>query len=228
MRRAAVRFVPFTRATTLAVLLLAAAAAPAAAHPFDVHDLLAMQRLSDPQVSPDGRRVAFVVRTTDLEANRGRTDLWLLDLAADGTAAGEPRRLTSDPDSDSNPRWSPDGAWLYFLSGRSGSSQVWRLPLAGGEAAAGDRPAARRRQPGGGAGRRPPGLHPRRLPRLRRPRLHHREAGRARGERRHRPPLHRPAVPPLGRLGRRPPVAPVHARPRRGRRGRRAAACRWT
>jgi dipeptidyl aminopeptidase/acylaminoacyl peptidase len=129
MRRAAVRFAPLA-----VVLVLAFAALPAAAEPFDVHHLLAMQRLSDPQVSPDGRRVAFVVRTTDLEENRGRTDLWLLELAADGTAAGEPRRLTSDPASDHTPRWSPDGASLFFLSSRSGSSQVWRLPLAGGEA----------------------------------------------------------------------------------------------
>ncbi|HEX2164635.1 MAG TPA: S9 family peptidase [Thermoanaerobaculia bacterium] len=117
--------------------LAAALAAPASAaetHPFTVHDLLAMERLSDHQVSPDGRRVTFVVRTTDLEANRGRTDLWLVELDAAGRAAGEPRRLTSSEAGESNPRWSPDGGAIWFLSTRSGSSQVWRLPLAGGEA----------------------------------------------------------------------------------------------
>ncbi|HEX2253736.1 MAG TPA: S9 family peptidase [Thermoanaerobaculia bacterium] len=103
-------------------------------HPFGVRDLLAMERLSDWQASPDGRRVAFVQRSTDLEANRGRTDLWLLELDAAGAATGEPRRLTSAPQADHSPRWAPDGESLYFLSTRSGSSQVWRLPLAGGEA----------------------------------------------------------------------------------------------
>jgi dipeptidyl aminopeptidase/acylaminoacyl peptidase len=132
--------IALVRPPSLAVLLVslvcAALAAPAAAdpHPFTVHDLLAMERLSDHQVSPDGRRVAFVVRTTDLEADRGQTDLWLLDLDAAGRAAGEPRRLTTARAGESSPRWSPDGRSLFFLSSRSGSSQVWRLPLAGGEA----------------------------------------------------------------------------------------------
>ena len=107
--------------------------AAAEAHPFTVHDLLAMERLSDPQVAPDGSAVVFVVRTTDLEADRGRTDLWLLALDAAGGAAGEPRRLTTHEASDANPRWSPDGRHLYFVSSRSGSPQLWRLPLAGGE-----------------------------------------------------------------------------------------------
>lgn len=104
-------------------------AAAAETHPFSVHDMLAMERISDPQVSPDGRTVVFVVRTTDLEANRGRTDLW--SVGADGSG---PRRLTTDPASDSNPRFTPDGRSILFLSTRSGSSQVWRLPLDGGEA----------------------------------------------------------------------------------------------
>jgi dipeptidyl aminopeptidase/acylaminoacyl peptidase len=97
-----------------------------------------LARLSDPQVSPDGRRVAYVLRETDMEANRGRTDLWLLDLdAAAGSARktdAAPRRLTQHPAADSSPRWAPDGRGLYFLSSRSGSSQVWYLGLAGGEA----------------------------------------------------------------------------------------------
>jgi dipeptidyl aminopeptidase/acylaminoacyl peptidase len=98
-------------------------------HPFSVHDMLAMDRISDVQISPDGRQVAFVVRVTDLDANRGRTDLWLVS-----TAGGDLRRLTSHPDADSNPRWSPDGRTLWFLSSRAGSSQVWKIPADGGEA----------------------------------------------------------------------------------------------
>ncbi|GBC84264.1 Dipeptidyl-peptidase 5 [bacterium HR11] len=100
-------------------------------HPFTVHDLVAMDRLSDWQVSPDGRHVVFVVSSVDLENNRRRTDLWL--VRTDGTGL---RRLTTHPANDFNPRWSPDGRTVYFLSTRSGSSQVWRISVDGGEAEA--------------------------------------------------------------------------------------------
>jgi len=98
-------------------------------HPFSVLDMLAMDRIGDPQVSPDGQWVAFVIRETDLEANRGRTDLWLVSTTGD-----DPRRLTSHPASDANPRWGPDSLSLWFVSTRSGSSQVWRIRIDGGEA----------------------------------------------------------------------------------------------
>src|SRR4051794_32262991 len=127
------------RQLSLSLVLTAAMIAPAAApvraaapHPFTVHDLLAMQRISDPQPSPRGDRVAFVVRVTDLDANRGRTDLWMVNVDGGGLT-----RLTSDPAADDNPRWAPDGQSLYFLSSRSGSNQVWRSPL-GAASAAGD------------------------------------------------------------------------------------------
>jgi dipeptidyl aminopeptidase/acylaminoacyl peptidase len=87
-----------------------------------------LKRLSDPQVSPKGDRVAFVLRSTDLEADRGRTDLWSVGLDGRGLT-----QLTTHLDGESNPRWAPSGAGLYFLSGRSGSSQIWFLPAAGGE-----------------------------------------------------------------------------------------------
>jgi dipeptidyl aminopeptidase/acylaminoacyl peptidase len=99
--------------------------------PFTVEDLVLLKRITDPQLSPDGRQVAFVQRETDLDANKGRTSLWLLDLTP-GTA--QPRRLTDVRANDSSPRWSPDSRTLYFLSTRSGSSQVWRLALSGGDA----------------------------------------------------------------------------------------------
>ncbi len=116
-------------AVLLGSLLVAAAPARGEKRPFTVHDMLAIDRVQDPQVSPDGRHVAFVLRVTDLEANRGRTDLWL--VGADG---GGLRRLTAHPDADHSPRWSPDGRSLYFISTRSGSSQVWRIAVDGGEA----------------------------------------------------------------------------------------------
>ena len=91
--------------------------------------MLAMQRIGDAQVSPDGSQVLFNVRTTDLDANRGRTDLWLASV--DGARV---RQLTTNAAADFNGRWSPDGESVLFLSTRGGSSQVWRLSLAGGEA----------------------------------------------------------------------------------------------
>jgi len=114
---------------TVAVLLLAGTAGAA---PFTADDLVRLNRLSDPQVSPDGRQVAYVLRETDMEANRGRTHLWLLDL---GARDALPRQLTRDDAGESSPRWAPDGRSLFFLSARSGSTQVWRLALEGGEAA---------------------------------------------------------------------------------------------
>jgi dipeptidyl aminopeptidase/acylaminoacyl peptidase len=116
---------------TLIALGSAARAADGGNAPFKVEDLVRLKRISDPQLSPDGRQVAFVQRETDLDANKGRTSLWLLDLMP-GTA--QPRRLTDVKANDSSPRWSPDGRTLYFLSTRSGSSQVWRLALTGGDA----------------------------------------------------------------------------------------------
>jgi len=98
---------------------------------FTPTDLNLLARVSDPQVSPDGRYVVYTQRDTDLDANRGRTDLWLLDLDA---ATPKARRLTQHSANDNHGRWSPDGSSLYFLSTRAGSSQVWRLPLTGGEA----------------------------------------------------------------------------------------------
>ncbi|MFQ5741124.1 MAG: S9 family peptidase [Acidobacteriota bacterium] len=98
-------------------------------HPFGVQDMLSMQRISDPQVSPQGTRIVFVLSTTDLKANRGRTDLWL--IGADGSGL---HRLTTHQASDFNPRWSPDGQRIWFLSTRSGSSQIWAISPAGGEA----------------------------------------------------------------------------------------------
>ena len=111
--------------------LLATGVSAAEQKAFSVDDLVRLDRVSDPQLSPDGRYVAFTVHETDLDADKRRADLWLLDLDAD---KAEPRHLTRDPANDTNPRWSPDSRNIYFLSTRSGSSQVWRLSLDGGEA----------------------------------------------------------------------------------------------
>ncbi len=110
------------------ILGVAVAAPAATTHPFTVEDMVAMQRIADPEVSPDGSRVVFVVTTMDLDANRGRSDLWI--AGTDGSGA---HRLTTNPASDWNPRWAGNDT-LYFLSTRSGAAQVWRISLRGGEA----------------------------------------------------------------------------------------------
>ena len=88
-----------------------------------------MERIADPQASPDGKLIVFVLTTITPATYEKRANLWL--VGADGTGL---RRLTSHQKSDSNPRWAPDGKSIWFLSTRSGSSQVWRISVEGGEA----------------------------------------------------------------------------------------------
>ncbi|HEY5925340.1 MAG TPA: S9 family peptidase [Kofleriaceae bacterium] len=122
---------PRSQTLYAAVIFTALASVPAVAAPkgLTVDDMLAMQRISDPQVSPDGKWIAFAVRDTDYDANRGRFDVWL--AAIDGSLV---QRLTTHQDNDTDARWTSDGRWLYFMSTRSGSSQVWRIQPNGGEA----------------------------------------------------------------------------------------------
>jgi dipeptidyl aminopeptidase/acylaminoacyl peptidase len=115
-------------ALVLAVPAVAQEASAPQPHPFSVHDMLAMDRIGGATVSPDGAWVAFVVRSTDLEANRGRTDIWLADVEGE-----EVKRLTTHEAADWNPHWCLNGK-LFFLSTRSGSSQIWQIDPAGGEA----------------------------------------------------------------------------------------------
>ncbi|HPH68316.1 MAG TPA: S9 family peptidase [Kofleriaceae bacterium] len=112
----------------LLAVMAASRSADAAPKGLTVDDMLAMQRVSEPAVSPDGKWVVYALRTTDMAANRGRSDLWL--AAVDGSSN---RRLTAAPESESSPTWSPDGKYVYFLSSRGGSSQVWRIAPNGGE-----------------------------------------------------------------------------------------------
>ncbi|VXC45864.1 S9 family peptidase [Massilia sp. 9I] len=115
----------------IAAAALAATGAMAAPRGFTVEDLVNMERVGSPAVSPDTSRVVYTVRSTDLSKNRGHTELWMVDLRA---AKPVPQRLTEHASSSTEPEWSASGDAVYFLSTRSGSSQVWRLPLAGGKA----------------------------------------------------------------------------------------------
>jgi len=118
-----------TTCWALGLLLVSGCLMAAALPGFSARDLVRMDRLSDPQPSPDGESIAFVRQQTDMEADKGRTDVWSI-----GIDGGDLRRLTEDEAADSSPRWSADGGSLYFLSSRSGSSQVWRIGVGGGAA----------------------------------------------------------------------------------------------
>jgi acylaminoacyl-peptidase len=102
--------------------------APAGARPFTAMDLATMDRASAPRLSPDARHVAFNVRATDWQGNRGLNALLLQDLGG----AREPVMIVSGERGATSPRWSPDGRWLYFLSSQSGSQQLWRIGADGG------------------------------------------------------------------------------------------------
>ena len=93
-----------------------------------IEELLKVKGVAEPAIAPGGRSLAFTVTTTDLQAVKRWTNLWRAD--ADGKNA---RALTVLDKRDSSPAYTPDGATLAFLSTRSGTPQVWTLPLAGGE-----------------------------------------------------------------------------------------------
>lgn len=112
------------RSAMLLLLGAGAFASPAAARPFTAHDLATIERVSDPQVSPDGGQVAYDIRTTDYEGAKTQHEIWLADMRGVDAA----RKLEGDATS---PRWAPDGKSVFFLSARSGSMQVWRAPLSG-------------------------------------------------------------------------------------------------
>jgi len=105
-----------------AAVLLACSTAFAAPHPFDVHDLVMLDRVSDPQVSPDGKWLAYQLRETDYAANKGKNSVWLLDLARANT---QPQRLTDAGVNATSPRWAADGASVYFLAKGGDAMQVW-------------------------------------------------------------------------------------------------------
>ncbi len=115
----------------LGLLLLIASAHPAlaAGRPMTIDDLLAIKSVSDPQISPDGKSVVYVVSELDRATDKSNSDLWLVPAAG-----GEPKRLTTSEGTDNHPRWRPDGQAIAFVSSRGGSSQVWLLPIDGGEA----------------------------------------------------------------------------------------------
>src|ERR1700716_3698474 len=120
------------RCGLLGVLLpgygLGTSAQEAAKHPITFDDMIKLHRIAEPQISPDGKWVAYTVTTPDMEANRNASNIWLAP-----TTGGEAIQLTQSG-KDSSPVWSPDGKTIAFISSRSGDSQVYLLSMEGGEA----------------------------------------------------------------------------------------------
>jgi dipeptidyl aminopeptidase/acylaminoacyl peptidase len=108
----------------------------AAPNPFmTAGDLAELQLAQEPQVSPDGLLIAYSVLKSDLATNTARASIWLAQAVTGASGKlQQPRQLTADAFHSFMPRWSPDGRWLAFLSDRSGSAQIYLLPLNGGEA----------------------------------------------------------------------------------------------
>jgi len=113
----------FTAGALAARTAAAASESVAPAQAFSVQDLVRMDRISEVAVSGDGRRVAYTMRATDMAENRGRTAIWILELHKHNAA---PMRLTDLAANSSSPSWSPDGRYVYYLSNRTGTSEVWR------------------------------------------------------------------------------------------------------
>lgn len=118
-----------TTSGLLGALLLSLFASAVLAGPITFDDFFSLGRVSDPQIAPDGKQVAFVVTFYDKEENKSNSDIYLAPIKGNGI-----RQLTNSPKSDSQPRFSPDGRFIAFVSSRSGTPQIWLIPTNGGEA----------------------------------------------------------------------------------------------
>lgn len=115
----------------LLVLLCAATTLPAVAQmkrPVTIADMGTMKRLAAPALSPDGKWVAYTLTTANVQENKNSSDIWVSSV--DGIIH---RQLTTNPASDREPSWSPDGKLIAFESTRSGENQIWVMSLSGGE-----------------------------------------------------------------------------------------------
>jgi len=121
--------------SVVAAIVSLAVSVPALGRPAEPADVLKQISVSEPAISPDGATVAYTVRTTDWDEDRNTSHIWIASINGENE-----RQLTSrDGESETSPKFSPDGSQLGFLSSRGDDedeapTRLWLLPMAGGEA----------------------------------------------------------------------------------------------
>jgi dipeptidyl aminopeptidase/acylaminoacyl peptidase len=110
-----------------ALLVVCATALSAAKLPFTVEAMMKIHRIGEPQLSPDGKTVAFTVQDIDLPNNTKPKQIWVVPVSG-----GAPRQITRDGSMNERPRWMPDSKQIVYVSNRSGASQVWMMDADGG------------------------------------------------------------------------------------------------
>ena len=118
-------------ALALSLPTLATAATPPARHGLSPQEMIYLDRYSAPTLSPDGRVIVFAKRVVNRDTNKATSSLWMRNLVTRDNVP--PHQISPDGWNVNSPAFSPDGKTLYFLSGKSGSSQLYAMPAAGGE-----------------------------------------------------------------------------------------------
>jgi dipeptidyl aminopeptidase/acylaminoacyl peptidase len=113
----------------LVLLLISCALGFSQKRPFDVNAMLELKRMSDPQISPDGKWVTFTVQSVDVAANKKPMQVWIVPVEG-----GSPKQITRDGEFNQRARWSPDSKRIAYISDRGGSSQIWQMDPDGGNA----------------------------------------------------------------------------------------------
>src|SRR5262245_54834272 len=119
---------PFALVSLLLITLSPVAMSAQSKRPMTVDDLITTVRVSDPQLSPDGRRVLYTRTTTALESGRRNSDIWL--VPSDGSAPA--KQLIGGERTENTPRFTPDGKRIAFISSRDGVPQVYVADAEGG------------------------------------------------------------------------------------------------
>jgi acylaminoacyl-peptidase len=115
----------------ISVLIFPAdACAEAPTKSLTVQDVFNLQLATDPQISPDGKRILYVRRFSDIMTDKRHSNLWIVN--ADGT---DHRPLTTGNFNDASPRWSHDGSQIIYVSNRDGGTQIYRRWMDSGQTA---------------------------------------------------------------------------------------------